>query len=77
MPVNWMYRDALGGMKVLDSFFIPTLAPAKLAKEIRKEAELLGVNVKCHEALCEGALGLRTWRLPDEPTEPVDTPTME
>lgn len=70
MSVTWLYKDALAGMSVMDSFFIPTLAPMKLAKDIRKEAEILGITVQCHEALCEGALGLRTWRVPDE----VDTP---
>lgn len=69
MAVNWLYKDALAGMCVMDSFFIPTLTPAKLAKDIRKEAEALGVTVKCQEALCEGALGLRTWRLPDAPVD--------
>lgn len=67
--LSWDYEEALMRMQVGDSFFIPTLRPAALALSIHAAARREGLTVACKEAMSQGALGIRTWRLKDK----VDT----
>jgi hypothetical protein len=49
-------------MRVGESFFIPTLQPAKLMYVIETRAKVAGVRVKCFPVTQDGYLGVKTWR---------------
>jgi hypothetical protein len=51
------------GMKVGDSFFIPTLKPANLIYIIDVRAKVAGVKVKIYTTQKENHLGVRVWRV--------------
>jgi|694.fasta_scaffold05241_2 hypothetical protein len=71
--IKWDYEEALLRLQVGDSFFIPTLKPAAMAVSIHAAAKREGLTVTCKEAINQGALGIRTWRLKDK----VDTQASE
>jgi|APFre7841882654_1041346.scaffolds.fasta_scaffold65445_2 hypothetical protein len=50
-------------MEVGDSFFIPTMRPAKLMYIIDTSAKKYGIKVKSYITTEEGYYGIRTWRL--------------
>jgi len=50
-------------MEVGDSFFIPTMRPAKLMYIIDTSSKKHGIRVKSYITTEEGFYGLRTWRV--------------
>ena len=50
-------------MEVGNSFFIPTMRPAKLMYVIDTTSKKYGIRVKSYITTEEGFLGLRTWRI--------------
>lgn len=51
------------GMSVGDSFFIPTLSPAKMIYIIDTAAKKAKVRVRAYTASNDGYLGVRVWRI--------------
>ncbi len=51
------------GMKVGDSFFIPTLRPAQMIYIIDTRAKVAKIKVRCFAAQDDGYLGVRVWRI--------------
>lgn len=45
-----------------DSFFIPTLEPKKITKEIKLKAKELQIKVIIKSCIYDEILGLRVWR---------------
>lgn len=54
-PFEWM--------GVGDSFFVPTLKPAKMIYIIDSRAKDAKVKVKCYASTKEGHIGVRVWRV--------------
>ena len=50
-------------MEVGNSFFIPTMRPAKLMYIIDTTFKKYGIKVKSYITIEEGFYGLRTWRV--------------
>ncbi len=67
--LQWDYKTVLLTMEVGESFFIPTLDATATANTVRKFAEMTGTKIACRQALCEGAYGVRVWRVNDEPLD--------
>ena len=63
MPLKWNYDAALKKLEVGDSFFIPTLDPDALMATIAWSAYELGIKVVTRKNICEGAMGVRVWRV--------------
>ena len=59
--INWIFP--FQGMDVGESFFIPCLKPASLIYTIKTLSKLAGVRVEVRNAVKEGVLGVRTWRM--------------
>lgn len=58
---EWLFP--FEGMKVGDSFFIPTLKTADLIYAISTRAKRVGFRVKSFVATKDGVMGVRTWRI--------------
>jgi hypothetical protein len=63
--VDWDVDTAVAGMRPGDSFFVPTLNPKADMRSIYAAAKRFGAVVTCKEAIKEGVLGVRTWKLSD------------
>ena len=51
------------GMDVGDSFFIPTLSPAKMIYVVDTRAKAAGVKVRCYTSVnTDNCIGVRVWR---------------
>jgi hypothetical protein len=50
-------------MGVGDSFFIPTMRPAKMTYAVEITAKRAGVSVKCYPTTKDKILGVRVWRI--------------
>jgi ethanolamine utilization microcompartment shell protein EutL len=50
------------GMRVGDSFFIPTLKPAEMIYTLDTQAKLSKVRVKAYATSKDGCIGVRAWR---------------
>jgi len=57
---EWIFP--FDGMRVGDSFFIPTLRPAKLIYTITETSKRAKIRVKCYPTREDGYLGVRVWR---------------
>lgn len=51
------------GMRVGDSFFIPTLKPAEMIYTLDTQAKLSKVKVKAYATSKDGCIGVRAWRI--------------
>jgi len=49
-------------MKIGDSFFVPTLRPARMVYTVETAAKRAKVRVKVSAASKDGLLGVRVWR---------------
>jgi hypothetical protein len=58
---EWIFPYA--GMDVGNSFFIPTMRPAKLIYVVDSTAKKHGIKVKTFITNEKGFLGLRIWRV--------------
>ena len=56
----WHYP--LEDMEQGDSFFIPTLEPSRVSKEIKTVAKDLKVKVRVKGTVYDNIIGLRIWR---------------
>ena len=63
MTLQWNLEAALLTMEEGDSFFIPTLNTKSLSASLRHLAKKAGVPVIVRDAVSEGAIGVRTWRV--------------
>lgn len=58
---EWIFP--FDGMKVGESFFIPTLQPARLIYAIDSGAKRAGLRVQYFITEKDGIMGVRTWRI--------------
>jgi len=56
----WLFP--FDGMAVGDSFFIPTLSPAKMIYTVDTRAKEAKVRIRAYTASKDGILGVRVWR---------------
>jgi hypothetical protein len=61
--LSWNYETTLLALQVGESFFIPAMDRQALSRKILAFADKAGINVVCRAALCDGVLGVRTWRV--------------
>lgn len=57
----WLFP--FDGMDVGDSFFVPTLSPAKMNYIIDTAAKKAKIRVRIYTASKDGYLGVRVWRI--------------